>query len=206
MRHESTDRAGRIGSVDGIFTAGQRHGRRSHRVMRGAAWNDARQPPVVAPNRCWRRPRRLDVLAIDGGRAGPLHAGAANAHRIADRFACTNKVIKTAFAGADDDRSRHITLHRTMSPWACAGPGAKANAAMVAATAAESMIFLRIVTFPYCLLLTAPLIPPSQQGSTQAHSNRSSLFLSNETAIGLRSSRLSGINAALKAAARTGDG
>src|SRR4029077_20720655 len=42
MRHESTDRARRIGTMDGVFTAGQRHGRRSHRVMRGAAWNDAR--------------------------------------------------------------------------------------------------------------------------------------------------------------------
>src|SRR6516165_6901702 len=113
VRHESADGAWRIGAVDRIFTAGQRHGRRSHRVMRGAAWNDARQRAVVAPDRCWRRPRRLDVLAIDNCRAGPLHAGAANAHRIADRFACTNKVIKTAFAGADDDRSRPIAvLHR----------------------------------------------------------------------------------------------
>ncbi len=54
VRHETADRARRIGAVDGIFTAGQRHGRRSHRVMGGAAWNDARQRPVVAANRCWR--------------------------------------------------------------------------------------------------------------------------------------------------------
>src|SRR5690348_12631803 len=81
--------------------------------MRGAAWNDARQRLVVAPDRCWRRPRRLDVFAIDGGRAGPLHAGATNAYRIADRFACTYKEIKSALPGADDDRSRCIAVvHR----------------------------------------------------------------------------------------------
>ena len=50
------------------------------------------------------------------------------------------------------------------------------------------------------------MTPPSQQDSTQAHSNRSSLSLSNETATGLRSSRLSGISdkTSRKAAARTG--
>src|ERR1700756_752950 len=81
--------------------------------MRGAAWNDARQRLVVAPDRCWGRPRRLDVLAINGGRAGPLHAGAANAYWIADRFACTYKLIKAALLGADDDRSRRIAVvHR----------------------------------------------------------------------------------------------
>src|SRR5262249_59177766 len=50
VRHESADRARRIGAVDRIFTAGQRHGRRSHRVMRGAACNDARQRTVVLPH------------------------------------------------------------------------------------------------------------------------------------------------------------
>src|SRR5262249_61329804 len=70
--------------------------------------------------------------------------------------------------------------------WACAGRGAKANAAMAAAVAAESMIFLRIVTFLH--LLTTD--PASQRDSTQAYSNRCSFFLSNETAIGLSVHRL----------------
>src|SRR5215472_7769758 len=184
VRHESANRARRVGAVDRIFTAGQRHGRRSHRVMRGAAWNDARQRRVVAPDRCWRRPRRLDVLAIDDGRAGPLHASATNAYWVADRFACTDKVIKTAFAGADDDRSRRMAvLHRHDVATGLRRPKGKSECRNGGCDSRRKHDLSPHRHIP--LLLTAPTDPPSQRDSTQAHANRSGLFLSNETAVWL---------------------
>src|SRR6516165_10978813 len=150
--------------------------------MRGAAWNDARQRPVVAPNRRWRRPRRLDVLAIDGGRAGPLHAGAANAHRISDRLACTNNVIKAAFAGADDDRSRHCP-----SPTRCRhGPApAQGQMRMPQWRLRRPQKAWSFSALSHSLITDCSADAAAQRDSTQAQSNQNSLFLSNETAIGL---------------------
>jgi hypothetical protein len=53
---------------------------------------------------------------------------------------------------------------------------------MAAATAAESMVFLHIVTF---LITDCSADAAAQRDSTQVQSNQNSLFLSNETAIGL---------------------
>jgi len=64
---------------------------------RSRQWRRTNPQPPKAQAR-----RQTEVFEVAGHpRSEPVTA---NAHRIADRFACTNKVIKTAFAGADDDR------------------------------------------------------------------------------------------------------
>src|SRR3974390_319569 len=55
-----------------------------------------RQRPVVLTDRFRRRPSRSDVLAVDVGGAGPLHADTADAHRIKDRFGGTRQGVRAA--------------------------------------------------------------------------------------------------------------
>src|ERR1700735_4520898 len=72
--HEAADRAWLVGAVDGVFAARQGHCRDAHGIMRGAAGNHRRQIRLVAADVCRRRPRRIDVFAVDVRSPGPLLA------------------------------------------------------------------------------------------------------------------------------------
>src|ERR1019366_1440928 len=111
MGHEPADRAGIVGPMDCVFAAAaQGHRRGPHRVARTAARDDSRQPGIVPSNRGRRRPSRLDVFSVDGGRSRPGHASLADTHRIADRLSVADNVIEAPLVRLYDDRARRIAI------------------------------------------------------------------------------------------------
>src|SRR5207248_6138143 len=87
IRDKAADRTRRVGAVDGIFSAGQRHRRYAHRIARRTAGDHAWHRWLVAPDLRGRRPGRMTVLAVDLGDAGPLLARFADTDRVADGLA-----------------------------------------------------------------------------------------------------------------------
>src|ERR1017187_3113004 len=67
-------------------------------------------PGIVPSNRGRRRPSRLDVFSVDGGRSRPGHASLADTHRIADRLSVADNVIEAPLVRLYDDRARRIAI------------------------------------------------------------------------------------------------
>ena len=99
--------------MDRIFTTRQRHRRDAHRIARRAPGNDGRHVRLVTPHFAWRRPGRVEILAVDLGGAGPLLAGPADADRVAHGLALTDNEIEPALIGLDHDGSRRIVAAET---------------------------------------------------------------------------------------------
>src|SRR6202035_4203480 len=97
--YETADRARHVGSVNGVFAAGERHGGDPHRITRRAARNDVRQLGLVALDFGRRRPGRIEIFAADPRGPGPLLAGFADADRVTDRMAIIEDEIEAAFVG-----------------------------------------------------------------------------------------------------------
>src|SRR5205085_6290300 len=92
--YEPADRARYVGAVDGVLAAAERQGGLAHRVARTAARDQVRQGRLVALDVARWRPRRPAIFAADVGLPGPLLAGPADAHRVADRMAVADDEIE----------------------------------------------------------------------------------------------------------------
>src|SRR5687767_4350745 len=95
---EAADRLRCIRAMDRVFTAGQGHCRRAHRIARRTAGDHRRQGWLIAPYILRRRPGGLDVFPADEGLALPLHTFLSDADWVADRTPVIIDVIKPALA------------------------------------------------------------------------------------------------------------
>src|SRR6516165_7598858 len=103
------DRAGIVGAVDGVLAGAERERGCAHGIAAAAAGDHIRQVRLVVPHFGWRGPRRMQILAADDGGAGPLLAGAADAHRVAYRPPVAQHVIKRPLAGLHHHRAGHVS-------------------------------------------------------------------------------------------------
>ena len=88
--------------MDGEFVVDQHQRRGAHGIPRRAGL-DIEVRRAIAPQRCRRSPRRLDVLAGDPRGAVPLLAGASDADRVLERLTVAGDEIETALPALDHD-------------------------------------------------------------------------------------------------------